>query len=201
MLDWGNGSNTLRMEKHLENIMKSIVGILIPTMLFSCGNTDKQVRDFLADKNMPMLTANNIYLIHTDSGKVDVKMKASLLKDFRNRSEHPYTEFPKGIKIVNVKKKDSTSIVGDYAISYGKTSVAEIKGNVIIFNYTKKNKLTTSQIFWDQKTHIFFTEKNFTLYTLSDTIPGRGFESDEQLQNWSVKNMHNGSLQVQEIHE
>lgn len=189
------------MYKRFQNITISIVGIFVSTMLFSCGNTDKQIRDFLADKNMPMLTANDIYLIHTDSGKVDIKMKSPLLKDFRNRSEHPYTEFPKGIRIVNVKKNDSTSIIGDYAISYRKTNISEIRGNVVIYNYAKKNKLTTSQIFWDQNTHIFFTEKKFTLYTPTDTIPGRGFESDEQLENWSVKNMHNGSLKIQEIED
>lgn len=168
-------------------------------MFFSCGNTDKEVQDFLATKNFPMLKASDVYLVHTDSGRVDMKMKAPVLKDFRNRKKHPYTEFPEGIKIVNIKKNDSTSITGNYAITYGITNVAEIKGNVIVYNYSKKNKLTTSQIFWDQKNQIFFTEKNFILYTPTDTIPGRGFESDEQMENYLVKNIRNVRLEVKDM--
>lgn len=187
------------MNQSFKNRITSIVVILVTAMFFSCGNTDKEVHDFLAVKNMPLLKANNVYLIHTDSGKVDVKMKAPLLKDFRNRKKHPYTEFPEGIEIINIKKNDSTSITGNYAITYNKTNVSEIKGNVIVYNYAKRNKLTTSQIFWDQKNQIFFTEKSFVLYTPTDTIPGRGFESDEQLENYLIKNIRNVSLKVKEM--
>lgn len=179
-------------------IMISVVGIC-STMLFSCGNTDKEIRDFLADKNLPMLKVNDVHLIHTDSGRVDVKLRAPLLKDFSNREQHPYTEFPDGVEIINIKKKDSIQIKGNYAISYSKTNISDIKGNVIIYNYVNKNKLKTSQIFWDQKSKIFFTEERFVLYTPTDTIPGRGFESDEGLKNWNFQNLRNGSVKVEEV--
>ncbi len=167
-------------------------------MLFSCGNTDKEIHDFLEEKNLPILRADDVYLIHTDSGRVNLTMKTPILLDFGNRKNHPYTEFPEGIKIVSIKKNDSTSIEGDYAVSYKNTNISDIKGNVIIYNYTKKNKLVTSQIFWDQKMKIFFTEERFTLYTPTDTIPGRGFESDESLKNYTIKNIRNGSVELKE---
>jgi LPS export ABC transporter protein LptC len=80
------------------------------------------------------------------------------------------------------------TVEGDYAKSFKKTEVAEIKNNVIIYNYAEKNKLKTEQVFWDQKTHYFFTEKRFTLYTPTDTIHGTGFEASEDLKVWWVKN-------------
>ncbi len=181
--------------KYITNISVAVLS----AMLFSCGNTDKEIHDFLQEKNLPILEANDVNLIHTDSGRVDLVMQSPLLLDFRNRKAHPYTEFPKGIKFISIKKNDSTSIKGNYAISYDKTNISDIKGNVIIYNYSKKYKLVTSQIFWDQKEKIFFTEERFTLYTPTDTIPGRGFESDESLENYNYKNIRNGSVELEEI--
>lgn len=186
------------MTKSVVNKIKSIATILIVAMLFSCTNDAKEVRDFLADKNLPIGEAYNINHKHTDSGWVNVKMKSPVMLDFGNRTMHPYSEFPKGVKITSIKKNgDSITIEGDYAKSYTKTEISEIKNNVVIYNYAQKNKLETDQIYWDQKAHYYFTEKKFTFYTLTDTIKGVGFEASEDLQNWWVKNQ-SGVINIKE---
>ncbi len=168
----------------------------ITILLFSCTNNIKEIQDILADKNLPIAVAENINLIYKDSGVITTKMRSPVLYDFSNRKKHPYSEFPKGIHITKITSNgDSTSIQGDYAISYTKTNVSEIKGNVKVTNYEKKYTLTTSQLYWDQKLHYFFSEKEFRLITPSDTLYGTGFESSENLTNWHVKN-NSGSLQV-----
>ncbi len=177
------------MTKSVVNKIINIAIVLTVAMFFSCTNDPKEVRDFLADKNLPIGEAYNINLRHTDSGRIDIRMKAPLMLDFSNRSFQPYSEFPKGIKITSIEKNgDSVTIEGGYAKSYKKTAVSEIKNNVVIINYAQKNKLTTSQIYWDQKTHYYFTEKNFIFYTPTDTIRGTGFEASEDLKKWWVKN-------------
>lgn len=152
-------------------------------MLFSCTNNTKKVRDFLADKNLPIGIAKNAHHIYKDSGRITSKLITPLLNDFSNRKEHPYNEFPKGIKIVNFNNngKDSVTIVGDYAISYAKTEISEIKGNVVVLNHTEKSRLQTQQLFWDQSTKYFVTEEAFTFTTIKDTIYGIGFECKEDL--------------------
>jgi LPS export ABC transporter protein LptC len=186
------------MTRSVINTIKNIAVVLTIAMFFSCTNNVKEVRDFLADKNLPIGEAFNINHVHTDSGRVNIKMKAPVMLDFDNRKAHPYSEFPEGIKITTIDKNgDSITIEGGYARSYKKTEVAEIKYNVVIFNYADKNKLTTEQIFWDQKTHYFFTEKRFTLYTPTDTIRGTGFEASEDLKIWWVKNQ-SGVINIKE---
>ncbi|WBX71783.1 LPS export ABC transporter periplasmic protein LptC [Tenacibaculum retecalamus] len=179
------------MKSYSIHICKSIATIFMVAMLFSCTNSKKEVRDFLADKNMPIGMAKNIYHIKKDSGKITSKTNAAVFYDFSNRKEHPYNEFPKGIKIVSIDKggKDSTTITGNYAIAYNKTSVSEIKGNVVILNHREHTKLETNQLFWDQKEHYFFTEDGFRLTTLRDTINGFGFESREDLTKWIAKDI------------
>jgi len=186
------------MTESIINIIKNIAVILTTAMFFSCTNDVKEVRDFLADKNMPIGEAFNINHEHTDSGRVNIKMKAPVMLDFDNRKAHPYSEFTKGIKITTIEKNgDSITVEGDYAKSFKKTEVAEIKNNVVIYNYAEKNKLITEQVFWDQKTHYFFTEKRFTLYTSTDTIHGIGFEATEDLKVWWVKNQR-GVINIKE---
>jgi len=171
--------------------IKNIAFVITIAMFFSCTNEIKEVRDFLAYKNLPIAEVYNLNLKHTDSGRVDFKLRAPIMLDFSNREQHPYSEFPKGIKITIIEKNgDSTTIKGDYAKSYTKTEVSEIKNNVVIYNHAKKHKLVTSQVYWDQKTHYFFTEKKFTFYTATDTIYGTGFEASENLEKWWVKNQH-----------
>lgn len=190
------------MTKLFKNIFKSIAVIPITAMLFSCGNDIKEIRDFLVDKNLPIGIAENVFNVHTDSGRVDIKFFAPLLNDFSNRKDHPYSEFPKGVKIVSYDKdQDSLVIKGDYAISYNKTSISEIKGNVVIENFGERKKLLTEQLFWDQKTKYFYTEKPFTLLTQSgtetDTIYGIGFDASENLDGFMAKK-NRGSININE---
>lgn len=174
-----------------KNIHNYIATIGLVAMFFSCTNSAKEVRDFLADKNKPIGAAKNIDHVHKDSGRISNKLKTPLLLDFSNRKEHPYNEFPKGVKIVTISKdgKDSTTITGSYALSYNKTQVSEIKGNVVIINHTDNTKLETNQLFWDQKEKYFFTEDGFRLTTKRDTINGFGFESKQDLSKWIAKDI------------
>lgn len=186
------------MTKSVRDKIISIAVVFSMAMFFSCTNDVKEVRDFLADKNMPIGEAFDINHRHTDSGRVNIKMRAPLMLDFENRSQHPYSEFPEGIIITTIEKNgDSMTIEGDYARSYKKTNVSEIRNNVVIFNFADKTKLETEQIYWDQNTHYFFTEKRVTFYTLTDTIRGVGFEASEDLKSWWIKNQ-TGIIYVKE---
>lgn len=180
----------------IRNIIQNIATIILVAMFFSCTNSSKEVKDFLADKNLPIGVAKNITHIYKDSGKITSKLKAAILHDFSNRKEHPYNEFPNGVAIVTINKngKDSTTITGNYAISYSKTSISEIKGNVVINNHTKGSVLETNQLFWDQKEGYFFTEDGFRLTTKKDTFNGFGFESKENLSKWIAKDITGESV-------
>ncbi|WP_036823837.1 LPS export ABC transporter periplasmic protein LptC [Polaribacter sp. Hel1_85] len=165
-----------------KNILhKSITVLFITVMLFSCSNNTQEVRDFLASKNLPIGVAKDAFHVYKDSGRITSKLITPLLRDFSNRKQHPYNEFPKGIKIINFEGKDSVTITGNYALSYSKTSISEITGNVVVLNHKEQSKLETEHLLWDQNTKYFFSEAAFTLTTLKDTIYGVGFESKEDL--------------------
>lgn len=171
------------MSKQYKIIFKSIAVLYVTAMLFSCTNNSQKVRDFLADKNLPVGKAKNAFHVYKDSGRITSKLITPLMLDFSNRKEHPYSEFPEGIKIINFEKngQDSVTITGNYALSYAKTSISEIKGNVVVINHTDNSRLETEQLFWDEKTKYFVSEKAFKLTKEKDTIFGVGFESKDDL--------------------
>ncbi|PCH99443.1 MAG: LPS export ABC transporter periplasmic protein LptC [Flavobacteriaceae bacterium] len=172
------------------HILKSIATLFLVAILFSCKNNAKEVQDFLADKNLPIGITEKVHFVHTDSARVTMKMYTNLMLDFSNRRAHPYFEFPKGIKITTLERNgDSVTIAGDYALRYLKTKVSEIKQDVVIRNYVQKLKLETSQLYWDENTNYFFTDREFTFYTKTDTIYGVGFESKDNLSEWWVKDI------------
>ena len=73
---------------------KSIATIMIVGMLFSCTNDSKKVRDFLAEKNLPIAVAKDAHHIYKDSGRITSKLTTSLLNDFSNRKKHHNNDFP-----------------------------------------------------------------------------------------------------------
>ena len=179
------------MKNSLKYNTRNIAIIGLIAMFFSCTNDAKKVRDFLADKNLPVGVAKNAYHVYKDSGRITSRLITPLLHDFSNRKNHPYNEFPNGIKVVTINKNgiDSTTITGNYCVSYNKTAISEIKGNVVVFNHTDKAKLETNQLFWDQKEEYFFTEDGFRLTTERDTINGFGFEANQNLTKWIAKDI------------
>lgn len=188
----------MTLTKFMKTIIKSIAVISMTAMLFSCGNSTQEIRDLLADKNLPIGIATNINNIYTDSGIVTSKLQAPLLHNFSNRENHPYSEFPEGVRIVTLdKNNDSIVVTGNYAIVYSKSNISEIRDHVIINNYLEHKKLITEQLFWDQKIKYFYTEKAFTLYTLTDTIHGVGFDASENLETFIAKN-NRGSIYLNE---
>ncbi len=179
------------MHSLVKNIMTNIVIAGSITMFFSCTNNAKEVRDFFAEKNLPIGVARNTNHVYKDSGRISSRMMTPLLHDFSNRYDHPYSEFPEGIKIITINKNgiDSTTITGNYCISYKKTAISEIKDNVVVLSHSDNVKLETNQLFWDQKSKFFFTEDGFRLTTKRDTINGFGFEANQDLTKWTAKDI------------
>jgi len=187
------------MLKHISNTFLNIATIIIVAMFFSCGNEIKEVEDFLAEKNLPIGIAKNVNLIHTDSGRITTKLIAPVMHDFSNRKNHPYSEFPEGIELITYDEKgDSVVLTANYSVTFNNTNISEVKNNVNVVNYAENTKLSTDQLFWDASEHYIYTEKSFILITRSDTIKGKGFESNEDLSKVNMKSINNSTIYVEE---
>ena len=179
------------MSRNRYYILKSIVAILFVAMLFSCTNNSNEVRALFLERNVPVGISKNINLVYKDSGRVTLKLTSKLLNDYSNRKEHPYNEFPIGLKIITIENNsaDSISIKSNYGLSYTKMLTSELKDSVVIINYKNKSRLETEQLFWDQNTDYFFSEQPFKLTTETGVFYGVGFESKKDLSNFLAKKL------------
>ena len=130
-------------------------------LLASCETTTfKDVQRINSVGFNPVGRSENINLKYTDSGKVKAILVSPLMLDYSNL-EYGFNEFPKGVNVTLMDDKGQKSyVVADYAITYAKTDIIDLQGNVKITSGDGK-VLETQQLYYDQKNEWFYTEKFF----------------------------------------
>ena len=121
--------------------MINIVTVFTVTMFFSCNNNYNEVQKMGISENEPIGIAEHINLKHTDSGRVTANLLSSKMLDFSNR-DFPYYEFTEGVTLYlfDDENKKST-VVSDYAITYDRTNLIDLQGNVKIITQTNDTLL------------------------------------------------------------
>jgi LPS export ABC transporter protein LptC len=148
------------MKLFTKKYILNMVTIFVVTMFFSCESDIKKVTHLSETIFIPTGEADSINLKYTDSGRVKSVLKSAKMLDYSSIT-NPFTEFPKGIHLTLFDDRgNTTTIVSNYAISYKKTSIIDLQGKVIISSQNGK-KLETEQLYFDQKSEWFFTEKFF----------------------------------------
>jgi len=159
------------------------------TMLFSCENDIRKVNQVTAsDSILPVSTIKNIDLIRSVSGKVVLELTAPLLIIYEG--DEPYSEFPKGMKIIffDSLMNITSQLTAEYGISYEKRKIMEARTNVVVVNNRKHEQVNTEKLTWNQLTHKISSDKFVKITTAEKIILGDGFESDENMDNYTIKN-------------
>lgn len=134
--------------------------VITAGILIGCESNFKEVQKINFSEFIPSGEAENFNLKYTDSGRIKSILVSPKMLDYSNVS-FPFTEFPKGIKVTmydaNGKK---TFISSDYAVMFKGTDLIDLQRNVKIYNEVNQ-MLETEQLYYDQKSEWFFTEKKF----------------------------------------
>ena len=141
--------------------------------LLSCEDNFQEIQNINSKNILPIGITENLKLIYTDSAKVKAILYSNLNKDFTNQS-FPYSEFPDGVKITFYDKDlNETIVTSDYAITYNKTNIVNLIGNVVINNFDG-SELKTNQLYWDPEQEWLFTEEKFSFKNIDyDIIASR----------------------------
>jgi LPS export ABC transporter protein LptC len=167
--------------------------------LISCKNDIETINALTNELELPDISGFNIEISYTDSGILKGKIIAPEANDY-NRKEEPFTEFPKGMKVLfyDLAGNPESYIQAKYAIFYKKKQLWEARGQVLAENPGKKEKLETEQIFWDQKTKRIYSEEFATITNQTGVFYGEnGFEAKEDLSKWWMKG-YKGKINVRD---
>jgi LPS export ABC transporter protein LptC len=143
--------------------------IFIFILLLSCEDNFQEIQNINSKNILPIGITENLKLIYTDSAKVKAILYSDLNKDFTNQS-FPYSEFPEGVKITFYDNDlNETIVTSDYAITYNKTNIVNLIGNVVINNFDG-SELKTKQLYWDPEQEWLFTEEKFSFKNIDYDI-------------------------------
>jgi len=156
-------------------------------ILYSCENNIEKIKAFNSSENLPVVEATDFETIYTDSGKVRFYLKAPKLLRFEPEGE-PYVEFPQGIELIKYDNRHNiiSSITAEYAKQFVKEKKWEAKNNVVATN-NKGDTLKTEHLIWEEDTEKIYTEEYVKIIRSDQIITGIGFESDQSLENWRIK--------------
>lgn len=175
---------------------QGIFYLAVIALLFACESNFKEVQRINAVTFSPAARSENINLKYTDSGKVKAILVSPLMLDFSNL-EFGFNEFPDGVHVTLLDEGQKNSYVeSDYAITYAKTDIIDLQGNVKITSHDGK-VLETEQLYYDQKNEWFYTEKKFKFTDGEGGYlegPGIDFSKD-----FKVFNMQKNTGQINNI--
>ena len=186
------------LEKHyITKIMKKIVEyiafLLVILFLQSCESNLKDVQRIYKTSFVPTGEADSINLKYTDSGRVKSILQSLKMIDY-STAKNPFVEFPKAVLVTLIDANgNKTIVVADKAISYKKTEVIDLIGNVKIQTYDGK-VLVTNQLYFDQKNEWFFTEEAFTFKDADGSfLQGIGIDFSKDFKIFNMQN-NNGEV-------
>lgn len=148
----------------------------------------KTISSFTIEENPPAETAKMVEVLYSDSGKVLIRLEAKKLNRFS--TDDPYIEFPEGLNLyffdslMNVK----TTLSANYGISYEKTKIMEVKNDVVINDFEKKEMLNTEHLIWDQRQQKIYSNVFVKRTSPDGVLYGDGFDADESLKSYTLRN-------------
>ncbi len=156
--------------------------------IVSCENNIEVVKNLGELKDHPMISAQQVEILYSDSAKLRLRITAPVIKRY-NKPDKQYTEFPQGIK---VEQFDTTLrvvavIEARYAIYYENKNLWEARNNVVARNLVKNEELNSEELFWDQAQGKIYSHK-FTRISNEDGVfyGEGGFEAKEDLSQWNM---------------
>ncbi len=144
-------------------------------------------------------SSDSLTVVVTENGRSSYRFYSPLVEGY-SLAREPYREFRKGVKIITYLNDSLTSVdailTSNYAINYSKLQLWEAKGDVVIIKHDGK-ELYTQQLFWNSATKRIYSNVDTKIVDTSngDVYNGEGFESDEDMKDWSFRKMK-GRMQV-----
>ncbi len=154
----------------------------LATALFmaACGSND--IRSVNAITNLstgPLMSARDIEVTFSDSGRVEAKLYSPLMSRYSGTSG--YMEFPKGfrIEIFDTAGRVETTIRGDYGKRFEEQRIMEARRNVVVRNELKNKQLETEHLKWDENRRVITSDVNVRITTADKVLYGKGLEANE----------------------
>ena len=171
------------------NITAAFLAAVMFVLFPACSGKDKKLAEAIAENDtLPSMKSLGVTTLISDSGITRYKIVAEewLIHDKKNP---PYWAFEKWVyleKFDTLFRVDA-SIKADTAYYHEKKKLWELRGHVQILSQ-RGDRFQTDLLFWDEKKEKVYSDKFIQIEQEDKVIKGYGFESNQDLSEYEIKN-------------
>ena len=171
------------------NITAAFLAAVMFILFPACTGKDKKLAEAISENDtLPSMKSLGVTTLISDSGITRYKVVAEewLIYDKKNP---PYWAFEKGVYLEKFDTlfRIDASIKADTAYYHEKKKLWELKGHVQILSQ-RGDKFQTDLLFWDEKKEKVYSDKFIQIEQEDKIIKGYGFESNQDLTEYEIKN-------------
>jgi LPS export ABC transporter protein LptC len=165
-------------------------------LLFSCQNKREDIMALGEPKLEASQKGKGITMIYTDSAKLKMVLKADRMLTYDRNVKEPFTLMPNGLMMgfYNSNEKLEATLRANYGVNYPQRKRMEVKYNVVVVNKNGET-LNTEHLIWDETTKRIYSDAFVKITTGKEIIMGKGFESNEDLTQYQIKEV-TGTIQL-----
>ena len=163
--------------------------LLLSIVLVACTNDPKLVQDFVSDKEQAIEQIKGAELLHTENGKIKVRIVAHKIERFQN--QQPGLIFSEDMEVYfynDSSDLQSTLMANNASIDEDK-KIMLAENNVVLTSSDDK-KLETEELVWDEKKDKIYTDKKVKITTGKEVVYGEGFTSNSDFSQYSITKIH-----------
>lgn len=160
--------------------------LLIATAFVGCREEKKVDVGNLDSRKIPTMKTTNVNTLISDSGIVQYRIVSPLWLVYEN-VDTPYWRFPQGLYLRRFDRFNNViaTVAADSALYLKNQRLWRLDGRVEITR-TPADLFQTQQLFWNERTHMLYTEEFIHIENATHMLEGDGFRSDDQLRQYTV---------------
>ena len=171
------------------NITAAFLAAVMFVLFPACSGKEKKLAEAISENDtLPSMKSLGVTTLISDSGITRYKIVAEewLIHDKKNP---PYWAFEKGVYLEKFDTlfRIDASIKADTAYYHEKKKLWELRGHVQILSQ-RGDKFQTDLLFWDEKKEKVYSDKFIQIEQEDKVIKGYGFESNQNLTEYEIKN-------------
>lgn len=134
----------------------------------------------------PIQEADDIELLHSDSTRVRVLLKAPKQLDYKYGDQ----DFPEGVDLTFFEKDGSKSahLIGNHGHYNKKENLYVVTGDVSLESLTQQNQLFTQRLYWSPQREEIYTEDSVRVVTSTEIIEGIGLTAKQDFSEYEILN-------------
>ncbi|WP_230679959.1 LPS export ABC transporter periplasmic protein LptC [Pontibacter sp. 172403-2] len=132
----------------------------------------------------PLVENHDIIMLFSDSARLQIKLKAPVQQEFDNGDG----VFPKGlyVEFYGEPGQITSTLKANYGKNDKRKNLYIARGNVIVENLQKKEKLETEELYWDKNKGKIYTDKFVRITTAEEILTGEGLRANQDFTNWRI---------------